>query len=200
MRNLILASVALAACVAASPAAAGNVKFTLTSSDFDGALTWMLPQSPTPDFSDRGSFDLDGPFFGEAHAFGVDGYAAFGGFTFYTEDNEGGFSTDGVAFLGDPETFAFDPDAFFPFSFSLVGEQLFTGTTAAPGFRFGTFALHNHIDEPCGCDAKTFTEQAVGDYTLTIGAAVPEPASWALMIAGFGLAGTALRRRRAIAT
>lgn len=31
------------------------------------------------------------------------------------------------------------------------------------------------------------------------GAAVPEPASWALMIAGFGLAGTALRRRPAAA-
>ena len=27
-------------------------------------------------------------------------------------------------------------------------------------------------------------------------AAVPEPASWALMIAGFGLTGAALRRRR----
>ena len=31
------------------------------------------------------------------------------------------------------------------------------------------------------------------------GAAVPEPASWALMIAGFGLAGAALRRRPAAA-
>ncbi len=30
--------------------------------------------------------------------------------------------------------------------------------------------------------------------------AVPEPATWALMIGGFGLAGAALRRRRAIAT
>jgi len=28
---------------------------------------------------------------------------------------------------------------------------------------------------------------------------VPEPASWALMIAGFGLAGAALRRRSALA-
>jgi hypothetical protein len=35
---------------------------------------------------------------------------------------------------------------------------------------------------------------AVADPT---GGAVPEPASWALMIAGFGLAGAALRRRRA---
>ncbi|MBU1376339.1 MAG: PEPxxWA-CTERM sorting domain-containing protein [Alphaproteobacteria bacterium] len=29
--------------------------------------------------------------------------------------------------------------------------------------------------------------------------AVPEPATWALMLGGFGLAGTALRRRRALA-
>ncbi|MDE2619485.1 MAG: PEPxxWA-CTERM sorting domain-containing protein, partial [Sphingomonadales bacterium] len=30
-------------------------------------------------------------------------------------------------------------------------------------------------------------------------AAVPEPATWALMMAGFGLVGAALRRRKAIA-
>lgn len=32
-----------------------------------------------------------------------------------------------------------------------------------------------------------------------VGGAVPEPATWALMIAGFGLAGAALRRKRAFA-
>lgn len=31
----------------------------------------------------------------------------------------------------------------------------------------------------------------------TVVAAVPEPASWAMLITGFGLAGSALRRRRA---
>jgi hypothetical protein len=43
---------------------------------------------------------------------------------------------------------------------------------------------------------------AFGDNTQTYNfevAAVPEPATWAMMIAGFGLAGATLRRRRALA-
>ncbi len=34
------------------------------------------------------------------------------------------------------------------------------------------------------------------DFSFTPGAAVPEPATWAMMILGFGLAGGAFRRRR----
>ncbi|MDW8414264.1 MAG: PEPxxWA-CTERM sorting domain-containing protein [Thermaurantiacus sp.] len=34
-------------------------------------------------------------------------------------------------------------------------------------------------------------------YSAMAGRAVPEPATWGLMIAGFGLVGAALRRRRA---
>ena len=37
------------------------------------------------------------------------------------------------------------------------------------------------------------------NVVLTSGAGIPEPSSWALMIGGFGLAGAALRRRRALA-
>ena len=33
------------------------------------------------------------------------------------------------------------------------------------------------------------------DLSFTVGGAVPEPATWAMMITGFGLAGAALRRR-----
>jgi hypothetical protein len=38
------------------------------------------------------------------------------------------------------------------------------------------------------------------DSTIAVGAVVPEPASWAMMIAGCGLVGGALRRRATIAT
>ena len=41
-----------------------------------------------------------------------------------------------------------------------------------------------------------------GFFTITVSTpsgAVPEPGAWALMIAGFGLAGAALRKRRAFA-
>ena len=36
-------------------------------------------------------------------------------------------------------------------------------------------------------------------HTAWIGGVVPEPATWAMMIAGFGLVGGAMRRRRAVA-
>jgi hypothetical protein len=52
------------------------------------------------------------------------------------------------------------------------------------------------------CCAPDFSEvNSFGTFasdTVTI-TAVPEPATWAMMITGFGLAGAALRRRRALA-
>lgn len=52
--------------------------------------------------------------------------------------------------------------------------------------------------------ASAFENKDFGAYNLTISgpgdislsSAVPEPATWAMMIAGFGLAGAALRRRK----
>ena len=47
-------------------------------------------------------------------------------------------------------------------------------------------------------DGKRHGEFITADFSLTPGSvsAVPEPATWAMMITGFGLAGTAIRRRR----
>ncbi|OYU15306.1 MAG: hypothetical protein CFE37_06910 [Alphaproteobacteria bacterium PA4] len=46
-----------------------------------------------------------------------------------------------------------------------------------------------------------FTSTQIATYTGAVfnAAAVPEPASWAMLIAGFGLIGAAQRRRRAVA-
>lgn len=41
-----------------------------------------------------------------------------------------------------------------------------------------------------------FASDGVVDYAATLSGPVPEPANWAMMIAGFGLVGAALRRQR----
>lgn len=77
----------------------------------------------------------------------------------------------------------------FDFLFSSVGDVLFTGPTSSPTFRTGTFSL------------SRFSQTIPGNGTLTISTvgagAVPEPASWAMLIAGFGLVGAVMRRREA---
>jgi hypothetical protein len=75
-----------------------------------------------------------------------------------------------------------------PFT-QLSGDTLFTGTTANPVFSPGVFRLQN-----------PFLGQSL---TVTItpaptAGAIPEPATWAMLIAGFGLMGVAMRRRRSI--
>lgn len=74
--------------------------------------------------------------------------------------------------------------------FSLGGAQLYSGHEWTPSLLSGTFGM---------------TDRSNGaSYTLEVAAlpsgsppAVPEPASWAMMVSGFGLAGGTLRARRA---
>lgn len=70
-----------------------------------------------------------------------------------------------------------------PGSYRLLGTS-FNGTAWASG----TLVLYYW---------DTFTSDNSGRVTVEIAsAAIPEPATWGLMIAGFGLAGAMLRRRR----
>lgn len=84
--------------------------------------------------------------------------------------------------------------------------QVFTAST--PGFFDGiTLASTNFTGLTFSVAGDTLTvnwggtkspAELYADFRFG-GAAVPEPATWAMLIAGFGLAGTALRRRRSLA-
>ena len=84
----------------------------------------------------------------------------------------------------------FDPrwsDRVYPLSFSF--------NTAATSFTltFSSNLDQTRDDEAWGVDNLSITDNA----PLTSGA-VPEPATWAMMIIGFGAAGSIIRRRRAV--
>lgn len=69
---------------------------------------------------------------------------------------------------------------------NLAGPQLFSGGFAAPTLLTGDFALTGFTD-------RTLT------YSLQVAPAVlavPEPSTWLLLLASFGMLGGAMRRRR----
>jgi hypothetical protein len=75
----------------------------------------------------------------------------------------------------------------------LVWDNPFQSFTTADGSNFTV-----HFDDLAGFAIGSTITDKVTITVNSIGAgAVPEPASWALMIGGFGMAGAMLRRRRA---
>jgi hypothetical protein len=160
----------LAACVAlALPSLASAQTIEYRVSGAGHLATFRLDANPTPEFLDPG------------YSFGVtttgtfDGIANLAGITFYLDPFEGpaDVASGGLTYLDNSSFFTFD----------VAGPQLFGGSIDAP-----------HL--------LAFGSEQIPDLnsgeTITISArAVPETASWALMVAGFGVTGVAFRRRKA---
>jgi hypothetical protein len=171
MRTLRLLGLFLAVVLPAAANAASLLKFDLSSSFY--SASWTLPSEPTPDSNTTTRFIIraTGDFGGGRTSADIEFYAA---------------AQDGGLALFDIDTGNGLANFF--------GDITFAGTPDAPLFSPGVYFL---------TEANQPEFPGRGELTITsLGtAAVPEPAAWALMIAGFGLVGAAARRRtvRAIA-
>ena len=176
MKKLFALALTASALAAAAPASAAPLLFQITG---DHTYAFIIDSSPVPsNVSDgKGFFSVSNI----PGTFGTNGVLANANF-FLTgaAAQDGGLELDvpGGSFFFTGTVLAAPADQKF------FG-QLFIGTLSAPVFKLGQFVL---LDQ-------TGTKQ-----NLTISAAplsaVPEPATWAMMLAGFGMVGFGLRSRR----
>jgi hypothetical protein len=80
--------------------------------------------------------------------------------------------------------------------FDMPGSVFVGGESATDFFGFGISAYA--FDAELAKDANSFVNYAFRE-TDVVGPGIPEPATWGLLIGGFGLTGAALRRRRSVA-
>lgn len=91
------------------------------------------------------------------------------------------------------------------FGFLNIGQEGVLQWTGGPQtFNFGNggqfeVALSNAVFNKGLFGLGKVGANVTGTFTLLHDSAVPEPAAWAMMIAGFGLTGAAMRRRRRVA-
>ena len=80
------------------------------------------------------------------------------------------------------------------------GRQIIGDTTVGP-FNSGTSGRVSYdLGGQAGITSATFTSSQSAFEIDALASAVPEPATWAMMMAGFGLIGGAARRRRRVNT
>src|SRR5262249_37793127 len=132
---------------------------------------------------DSGSWPDGDPLLGEIEAFAGNfapkGWALANGQLLSIQQNAALFSILGTTYGGNGVT-----------TFALPDLRGRTIVGAGNGFTLG---------EQFGEQNTTLTVAQLAPHDHSLPAGVPEPSAWALLIAGFGAVGAALRRRPAIA-
>jgi hypothetical protein len=163
--------------VVSEPLSIANYTFTTPSTT---GLIWWGPGNP---FNDC----VGGCVTTTTDTAGADGYGL-------NVDLGGGFALAGL-YVGQATAYSLDV-SFFDASHTLLGTVNVSG--AGDGVTFAGW--ESDIDKVASIQVLTptsdnFVVSAQSGLLQAIGGAAPEPASWAMMIAGFGLAGAMLRRR-----
>ena len=172
MTKLALLASMGAACMVSAPATAATLLFDFTGSTLTGPVTavFQLDSNPIP------SRTNSQPIINTTQIFFDNISGVFNGTT--QTASTIAFGT-GLAsqfqILGTTSGFA-----------QFGGQNVFTGPVTNPVFNVGTY---------------TFTGFSRGTLTISaVTAAVPEPATWAMMLIGFGGIGFAMRRRSKVRT
>ena len=171
MRNILtFTAISAIALFASSSAFASTVLFNITGPD---TISFTVDQSPTPDFVHPGFFRLN------ANTVTLNGIADRTNFFFRID---GRLDLAGLGFYFRGST------------------PYFSGGTATPTFLTGNYRMLGIKFLDFSDPSPDFVPTG-GEYRLTISqvapvAPVPEPATWAMMLAGFAGIGMALRRSR----
>jgi hypothetical protein len=170
-------SAALLGLSVVAPATAATMLFEIEKTsglgDFESA-SFTLPEQPVPDFVAANFFRIQ-----NLQDFQVNGVPSSGG--------PAGFSSSGFEFF-------FDSGLAY---LILIGPSVFSGTFAQPTFVAGNYSFFADLaiigqDPELGTATVTITR-----LDVPVIPQIPEPATWAMLIAGFGLVGAGLRRNRA---
>lgn len=183
MKKLFLAATAAIAIAAAAPADAATLIFTITNvgGDDRGDFSFTLDTTRAPDIvlSDSVRY-TSGIQVTYRDVPGVGNGTLSTGLTVFTSRQQGGLMLGALPFG----------------NFRVINTTLITNTSFnsslprsqnLPVFRLGTFDIST--------TAQNSGPRPFDNYRITI-AEVPEPATWAMMVIGFGAAGYGLRRRR----